>query len=263
MDGDSKRRAQAQATVMADDESTHSTPLKQTAVIGEQSRDAGGSDAALDKLGDPEDPRTSENADAKLVKGSVVVRDGNDIAQYVVSLQDDHDPALTFRSFIIGSGLTALAACINQIYFYKPVEVSFASVFLCLMAYVIGVAWSKLLPRREHIQKLLPSQAAWLGPVVHFINPGHFGLKEHAVASILSTSSGNGAAIVQVFGAERLFYDRKTEAATAVLTIFSASIFGYGLVGLLRSIIVHRTFLLSKKMAGELLTTAANASHSE
>ncbi|KAJ0305857.1 hypothetical protein COL5a_002659 [Colletotrichum fioriniae] len=36
------------------------------------------------------------------------------------------------------------------------------------------------------------------------IRDGHFGLKEHAVASILSTSSGNGAAIVQVFGAERL-----------------------------------------------------------
>lgn len=183
-----------------------------------------------------------DEADTKLVRGAVVIKDGNDVARYVVSTQDDHDPALTFRSFIIGSGLTALAACINQIYFYKPVDVSFASVFLCLMAYAIGLAWSKVLPRREHIQKYLPGQAAWLGPIVHFINPGHFGLKEHAVSSILSTSSGNGAAIVQVFGAERLFYNRETSAATAILTIFSASIFGYGLVGLLRSVIVHRKF---------------------
>jgi hypothetical protein len=72
------------------------------------------------------------------------------------------------------------------------------------MAYVIGVTWSVVLPRRHHVEKFLPSQAKWLGPVVHFINPGHFGLKEHAISSILSTSSGNGAAIVQVFGAERL-----------------------------------------------------------
>ncbi|GKT87483.1 peptide transporter MTD1 [Colletotrichum tofieldiae] len=72
------------------------------------------------------------------------------------------------------------------------------------MAYVIGVTWSVVLPRRHHVERYIPSQAKWLGPVVHFINPGHFGLKEHAVASILSTSSGNGAAIVQVFGAERL-----------------------------------------------------------
>ncbi|CRK24855.1 hypothetical protein BN1708_014047 [Verticillium longisporum] len=185
---------------------------------------------------DPEDQRDDE---ARLVNGGVVIRDGNDIARYVVSTQDDGDQVLTFRSFIIGSGLTALAACINQIYFYKPVDVSFASVFLCLMAYVIGVTWSVVLPRRHHVEKFFPSQAKWLGPVVHFINPGHFGLKEHAISSILSTSSGNGAAIVQVFGAERLFYDRETDATTAILTVFSASIFGYGLVGLLRSIIVH------------------------
>ncbi|KAF3810845.1 Oligopeptide transporter 5 [Colletotrichum gloeosporioides] len=186
------------------------------------------------------DPERSEADDERqLVNGGVVIRDGNDVARYVVSTQDDGDRACTFRSFIIGSGLTALAACINQIYFYKPVDVSFASVFLCLMAYVIGVAWSVALPRRHHVEKFLPSQARWLGPVVHFINPGHFGLKEHAVASILSTSSGNGAAIVQVFGAERLFYNRSTDAATAILTVFSASIFGYGLVGLLRSILVH------------------------
>ncbi|KAI9154677.1 Oligopeptide transporter [Paramyrothecium foliicola] len=174
-----------------------------------------------------------------LVRGQVIIRDGNDVARYVVSTQDDKDPVLTFRSFIIGSGLTALAACINQIYYYKPVDVSFASVFLCLLAYVIGVTWSVALPRRHHVEKFLPSQANWLGPVVHFINPGHFGLKEHAISSILSTSSGNGAAIVQVFGAERLFYNRETDATTAILTVFSASIFGYGLVGLLRSLIVH------------------------
>ncbi|KAI3533453.1 oligopeptide transporter 8 [Colletotrichum abscissum] len=189
------------------------------------------------KTTDPE--RHESDDERKLVNGGVVIRDGNDVARYVVSTQDDGDASCTFRSFIIGSGLTALAACINQIYFYKPVDVSFASVFLCLMAYVIGVAWSVVLPRRQHVEKYLPSQAKWLGPVVHFINPGHFGLKEHAVASILSTSSGNGAAIVQVFGAERLFYNRSTDPATAILTVFSASIFGYGLVGILRSIIVH------------------------
>ncbi|KAF7557926.1 hypothetical protein G7Z17_g298 [Cylindrodendrum hubeiense] len=237
--GVDSKLAQAQPAVLTADEPFTPEALKETATVSAQPGDANVSDAGSDKLADPEDARNPNDADAKLVQGAVVIRDGNDVAQYVVSLQDDHDPACTFRSLFIGSGLTALAACINQIYFYKPVEVSFASVFLCLMAYVIGVAWSRLLPRREHVLKHLPSQAAWLGPVVHFINPGHFGLKEHAVASILSTSSANGAAIVQVFGVERLFYGRTTEAATAILTILSASVFGYGLVGLLRSVIVH------------------------
>lgn len=240
----SKQIQQEQATVLAEDDPFPPTALSKdiTAVNVDESRsNAEQSDAASDKLLDVEgSKRGIDEADAKLVRGAVVIKDGNDIARYVVSTQDDHDPALTFRSFIIGSGLTALAACINQIYFYKPVDVSFASVFLCLMAYVIGVTWSQVLPRREHVEKFFPSHASWLAPLVHFVNPGHFGLKEHAVSSILSTSSGNGAAIVQVFGAERLFYNRETSPATAILTISSASIFGYGLVGLLRSIIVHR-----------------------
>jgi hypothetical protein len=232
-----KQVQQEQTTASAEDEPL--PPIAPTKDITTVDVEDDTSDKYLNADGDK---KGVDEADTKLVRGAVVIKDGDDVARYVVSTQDDHDPALTFRSFIIGSGLTALAACINQIYFYKPVDVSFASVFLCLMAYVIGVAWSKALPRREHVLKYLPGQAAWLGPVVHFINPGHFGLKEHAVSSILSTSSGNGAAIVQVFGAERLFYNRETSAATAILTIFSASIFGYGLVGLLRSIVVHRKY---------------------
>lgn len=230
-----KQVQQEQTTALAEDE-----PLPPIAPIKDAMNVSVEDDTSDKDLRTGRGKLGVDEADTKLVRGAVVIKDGNDVARYVVSTQDDHDPALTFRSFIIGSGLTALAACINQIYFYKPVDVSFASVFLCLMAYVIGVAWSKALPRREHVQKYLPGQAAWLAPIIHFINPGHFGLKEHAVSSILSTSSGNGAAIVQVFGAERLFYNRETSAATAILTIFSASIFGYGLVGLLRSIIVHR-----------------------
>lgn len=240
MDANAKRILSLTSATLTKDELLASASHKKDTSTRIQPAPDNVSEIGSEGRDDPEDQRKSEDHDAQLVRGSVVVRDGNDVAQYVVSTQDDGDPACTFRSFIIGSGLTALAACINQIYYYKPVEVSFASVFLCLMAYVIGLTWSVVLPRREHVEKYLPSQAAWLGPVVHFINPGHFGLKEHAVASILSTSSGNGAAIVQVFGAERLFYDRETQAGTAILTIFSASIFGYGLVGLLRSIIVHR-----------------------
>ncbi|WWC59398.1 uncharacterized protein I303_101953 [Kwoniella dejecticola CBS 10117] len=180
-----------------------------------------------------------EQNERELQGGQVVIRDGTDVARYVVSTQDDGDPALTFRSFVIGSGLTALAACINQIYFYKPVSVSFDSIFLVLIAYVLGNAWARVLPTKSFVERRLPNQARWLAPIVHFINPGHFGLKEHALASIMSTSSGNGAEAVQVFAAEKLYYTTHSSRAVAILTVFSASILGYGIVGLMRSIIIH------------------------
>ncbi|WVQ69093.1 uncharacterized protein L199_007306 [Kwoniella botswanensis] len=176
----------------------------------------------------------------ELQGGQVVIRDGNDVARYVVSTQDDGDAALTLRSFVIGSGLTALAACINQIYFYKPVSVSFDSIFLVLIAYVLGNAWALAFPTKSSIERRFPKQASWLAPIVHFINPSRtFGLKEHALSSIMSTSSGNGAEAVQVFAAEKLYYANPSGKAVAILTVFSASILGYGLVGLMRSIIIH------------------------
>ncbi|WVQ84175.1 hypothetical protein IAT38_006322 [Cryptococcus sp. DSM 104549] len=198
------------------------------------------SEQDLSLKGEPHDSsESSEEKDKELQDGKVIIKDGHDVSRYVVLTQDDGDRALTFRSFVIGSALTALAACINQIYFYKPVSVSFDSIFLVLVAYVLGLAWSKLLPTKALIERRFPSQASWLGPIVHFINPGHFGLKEHAVSSIMSTSSGNGAAAVQVFAAEKLFYQTNSSTAVAVLTVFSASIFGYGVVGVMRSIIIH------------------------
>ncbi|CAI4213551.1 unnamed protein product [Parascedosporium putredinis] len=185
-----------------EDEASPPSPVVESVTAAPTSKRDNAVEPNYDSDANREDPEDAKHldGDAAVVRGAVVIRDGNDIARYVVSTRDDHDPVLTFRSFIIGSGLTALAACINQIYYYKPVEVSFASVFLCLLAYVLGVAWSK---------------------------------------ALLVATTGNGAAIVQVFGAERLFYNRETAPATAILTIFSASIFGYGLVGILRSIIVH------------------------
>ena len=76
--------------------------------------------------------------------------------------------------------------------------------FLCLMAYVIGVLGPLscpvgIMPRNS---SPLPGEVARSSGALH--QPRPFGLKEHAISSILSTSSGNGAAIVQVFGAERL-----------------------------------------------------------
>lgn len=55
-------------------------------------------------LKDPE--RNEADDERQLVNGGVVIRDGNDVARYVVSTQDDGDRACTFRSFIIGSGKT-------------------------------------------------------------------------------------------------------------------------------------------------------------
>lgn len=45
-----------------------------------------------------------------------IIRTGEDVSNYLMSLRDDGDPSLTVRSFIIGTIMAALSAAVTQIY---------------------------------------------------------------------------------------------------------------------------------------------------
>ena len=48
--------------------------------------------------------------------GDVVIRTAQDVATHFLSLRDDFDPALTFRSMVLSTGLAAFQAVMYQIY---------------------------------------------------------------------------------------------------------------------------------------------------
>ena len=52
--------------------------------------------------------------------------------------------------------------------------------FLLLVIYSLGVFWSTFFPRRSWVEG---TRFEWLGPTLHFINPGTFKLKEVRFAS--------------------------------------------------------------------------------
>ncbi len=62
-----------------------------------------------------------------------------------------------------------------QIYLFKPVQMNISSVFLLLLIYSCGIAWAALMPRREHV---VGTRFEFLGPAIHFINPGKLTIKE-------------------------------------------------------------------------------------
>ena len=75
-----------------------------------------------------------------------VVTTGRDVSHYVVDLRDDGDPALAFRSLVLGTVIAGLGAALCQIYIFKPVTVSVSSVFLLLLIYSIGNAGRPFYP---------------------------------------------------------------------------------------------------------------------
>jgi hypothetical protein len=66
-------------------------------------------------------PTDSETAIDKLdkegyVEDDFVIRSGADASKHLLSLRDDGDPVLTFRSFLLGTAFACFQAAMNQIY---------------------------------------------------------------------------------------------------------------------------------------------------
>ncbi|KAK1460407.1 OPT oligopeptide transporter [Colletotrichum melonis] len=174
---------------------------------------------------------------------NAIIITGADAARYLLPLRDDFDPALTFRSMFLATCLSAFQAVMSQIYTFKPTAVTISGTFIVLIGYFVGKAWSKVFPRgdklearwrQDHPEGELPAYVK----IFKFLNPGPWGLKEHAICSITATSASNAAASIQVFAAQDLFYDLPLSPTTVVLTVISIGLFGYGICGVMRPIAV-------------------------
>ncbi|KAH9071576.1 oligopeptide transporter [Lactarius deliciosus] len=187
-------------------------------------------------------PDSYDGEDEKsLLNGEPVITSGRDVSRYLVDLRDDEDPPFTFRSIVLGTMIGGLGAALYQIYIFKPVQSGISTVFLLLVIYSMGVFWSTFFPRRSWVNE---TRFEWLGPTLHIINPGPFRLKEHVIATIVASSAAYGSTAVLNFAVQRLYYDTKVTASTAILSTFSTAVFGYGIVGLLRPLTVYPSELV-------------------
>ncbi|KAJ4168543.1 hypothetical protein NW754_010461 [Fusarium falciforme] len=103
-----------------------------------------------------------------------------------------------------------------------------------VLVYIFGQAWALGTPRPDRFK------SPWVQRILRFLNFGQpFKIKEHVVAALIASSGNNGLSGVEVYGVERLFYNRSVTALTAVLATFSISLCGFVLAGVLRPLIVY------------------------
>ncbi|KAJ5598357.1 hypothetical protein N7537_008441 [Penicillium hordei] len=177
---------------------------------------------------------------------NAIIITGADAALHLLSIRDDFDNVLTFRSILLASGLACFQAVMNQIYQFKPTLVTIQGTFIVLISYFVGNAWAKFLPRGDKLEARWRTKGGqgklplWI-TVAKFFNTGEWSLKEHAICSITATSASNAAPTSQVFAAQDLFYDLPISAATVILSMISIGLFGYGICGILRPIAVWHT----------------------
>ncbi|KAJ0164769.1 Oligopeptide transporter 6 [Colletotrichum tanaceti] len=191
-------------------------------------------------------PSDGENHEKDRESDDAIIITGADASRFLLPLRDDFDPSLTFRSMFLATCLSAFHAVMSQIYTFKPTNVAISGTFIVLIGYFAGKAWSNVLPRGDKLEASWRERSnqggdlnlpAWI-KFFKFVNPGPWGLKEHAICSITATSASNASASIQVFAAQDLFYDLPLSATTVVLTVISIGLFGYGICGVMRPIAV-------------------------
>ncbi|EIM86534.1 OPT oligopeptide transporter [Stereum hirsutum FP-91666 SS1] len=158
-----------------------------------------------------------------------VIEKAEEVAIEIISTQDDPDlPILTFRAVFLGIGLSAFGAVLGTIYTFKPQNATVSQLFGLIIAYLLGTA----------MHSVIPSHGWW-----KYLNPGPFNIKEHVAITIMASTAANVAVAMEVIAALDLFYNIKLNPAVAIFQVRSLHfMIGYGIAGLLRSLLVYPTY---------------------
>lgn len=139
---------------------------------------------------------------------------------------DPSETPYTFRSVILGLGLSSFGAVIAEIFYFKPQTVNVSVIFLVIIAYCIGET-AAMIPR-------------W-GPVGRFLNPFGFNQKEHTFIVIMASSAATSALGCEQLAAQALYYNEEPNPASAIFMLLSSQCIGYGMLGLMRKMFVYPT----------------------
>lgn len=101
--------------------------------------------------------------------------------------------------------------------------------FLAIISYVLGLAMETFIPRWGYFR---------------YLNPGPFNKKENAMIVIMASAAANSALGTEVLAVQRLFYDITPNPAASIFLLFSSQLIGYGIGGMMRSILLYPSKML-------------------
>ncbi|PCH45026.1 OPT oligopeptide transporter [Wolfiporia cocos MD-104 SS10] len=157
-----------------------------------------------------------------------IIEKAEDVAVQILSTEDNPElPTWTFRTAFLGTGLSAFGAVLATIYTFKPQNATVSQLFCLIIAYVLGTLMAAV----------IPSHGYW-----RYLNPGPFNIKEHTAIVIMASTASTVAVAMEIIAALNLFYDIRLNGAVAIFQIFASQMIGYGIAGVLRSLLVYPTY---------------------
>ncbi|KAF2106447.1 OPT oligopeptide transporter protein-domain-containing protein [Lophiotrema nucula] len=142
---------------------------------------------------------------------------------------DEEMPANTIRAWVLGMTLAFIGAAVNTLFSLRNPVIGIGVIVAQLIAYVLGNAWAKLLPKKQH---------ETFG-IKWNINPGPFNVKEHAIIVVMANVSFGTAYATDIILAQKVFYKQDFGIAFQLLLTITTSSIGYGIAGVMRRFLVY------------------------
>ncbi|CAL5193483.1 unnamed protein product [Lathyrus oleraceus] len=148
---------------------------------------------------------------------------------------DPSQPALTFRTWILGLASCALLAFLNQFLGYKTNPLKITSVSAQIITLPLGKLMASTLPTKP----IQVPFATWS----FSLNPGPFSLKEHVLITIFASSGSSGVYAINIITIVKAFYHRNIHPVAAYLLALSTQMLGYGWAGIFRRFLVDSPYM--------------------
>lgn len=79
------------------------------------------------------------------------------------------------------------------------------------------------------------------GPIFKFLNPFPFNSKEHGFIVIMTSAAATNSVSTEILAAQKLYYNQDPNPAASIFLVISSQLLGFGIAGLLRSVLVQPT----------------------
>ncbi|XP_050248507.1 oligopeptide transporter 1-like [Quercus robur] len=148
---------------------------------------------------------------------------------------DPSEPALTFRTWILGFIGCVVLAFVNQFFAYRQNQLYISSVSVQIIALPVGKLMAAYLPSKP----IRFPFTKWS----FSLNPGPFSLKEHVLITIFASAGAGGVYAVHIFTSTNAFYKRKISPVAAFLLSQTTQMLGYGWAGIFRRYLVESPYM--------------------
>ncbi|ORZ36546.1 OPT oligopeptide transporter protein-domain-containing protein [Catenaria anguillulae PL171] len=156
------------------------------------------------------------------------------VADLAPTTDDPTAPSFTFRVWVLGTLFCVVLGGLNTIFSFRTNFFSVSSYVATLLAYPLGVAMAKIMPRIRFNLFGLDVDT----------NPGPFTVKEHVLIGIFGTTGAAGVYASSNLVVQEAYYEMEMGHGWALAFLFASSALGFGISGMCRKFLIRPAHMI-------------------